>query len=370
MIINTIVFPLIMFFYYIFSKSKRQNKKGQKKLIIACSIILLLESSLRSLSVGMDTTHYYLYFYESLDRSWANLLKGFFLRYETLVGDSVDYGALIFYKLIGTFFPEFHLFTFVGQSFFYIPFGIFMYRHVTNCKQILFAYILFASLFMGLPNANARQFYAIGFTVMSLLFFERRKYWKTAIALVLGMTIHLSALVVCVYYAIRLLPNKWINRLSILAIPAFFVSLVVGSAIIKSMGGFIGSEKYASYGNEVSGGALTYIVLSFAMCVFCMFVLKKYATTNISLKLLYPMIPITLFLVPLIYVDGSMLRVTMYFQIYFCLLTPMALEKQFNNDKNVFWFVLLGLMIVSIATGSPTYKFMWEEEQNVWLYYK
>ncbi len=368
MIINLIVFPLMLLFYGFYT-SKYSVTNKRKNLIIACSLILLLESSLRSLSVGVDTTHYFLYFYDSIERSWIDLLEGFFLRYESLVGDNIDYGAYLLYKLIGTFFPEFHLFTFVGQCLFYIPYGIFIYRHSTNLKQVLFAYVLFASVFMGLPNANARQFYAIGFSVMALLTFENKQYWKTAIAIACGMTIHLSCLLVVAYYTLRLIPFKWIHRISIFAIPLFFISLYNGKVIIKYMGGFIGSEKYASYGDETYTGALTYISLTFIMCIFCLFSLKNHSTVDKSIKLLYPVIPITMFLAPLIYVHGSMIRVTMYFQIYFCLLFPKAIETiSFQRDK-IYWCILILLMFLSITTSSPTYKFMWQEEQDVWLHY-
>lgn len=138
------------------------------------------------------------------------------------------------------------------------------------------------------------------------------------------------------------------------------------------MGSFIGSAKYAAYGDEIRGGATIYIILSFMMSLFCYIAIKeKIIETDRSLKLLYAMIPITTFFVPLIYADGSMLRVIMYFQIYYCILIPRAIESMFpQKAAQMYAFAIAILMLLSIASSNANYKFMWEEEQNVWLYYK
>lgn len=371
MYIDLIVYPLLLCLgLMVFTKDCPEDRK---RLIIWSSIILLLKTSLRSVSIGSDTCHYAQYFIEMHNRSWTEIWTLFSERYFVLglLGGDDDMGYKLISKFVSVFTDSFGVFTFVMQGvFFFLPIGLLIYKLCTDSKQTLFAYVLLNALFMGLPMANCRQVYAIGLSVASFMLIQEKKYLKSAMCLLIGITMHKSCLLSIIPFALSFVNYKWFR---IAVISSFFIvpiTFLNTGAIITAMGNFISSDKYAEYGHEVArGGANIYILFSILMALFCAYSLwERYTTGDTQLKLLFAMIPLTVALCPLINNNGSMIRITMYFQIFFVALMPIAIREYSKGTDKYFLLIMILLIFMSLNSANK-YVFFWQEDQNPLLYW-
>jgi len=365
MSINLIVYILLLLGanYY----SSKKGDRAKRDFIIFCSLVLVLKAALRSVTVGIDTSHYSGYFYESLSRSWAEVFH--MLKNETGIND-IEAGYKLVEKIFSTFLPNFNLYTFFVQSIlYYLPLGVLMYKETKTTRELLFGYVLLNALFSGLPMANARQVYAIGFCIWSYLFIVDKRYLYALLCIAIGYSIHHSSMLFLLMLIAPFIPY-WFYKYGVwCAIGLAPVALTNVNRIILYMGQFIGSDKYAGYSDDVYGGAKTYIVLSLGLCLFAALALTKCQESDHKKKLYYAMVALTAIFVPLIYSNGTMMRITMYFQLFFVMLIPKLLEVYFGSGKKTIYTILiLILMVMSILNEMP-YKFFWEEDQNPYLHW-
>ena len=359
--IDLIVFPIIIILSFLLGQN---NTSGNRKtFIVLVSLVLLLKASLRGMSVGSDTHVYYQDFISIISTPWEQVIAEFLERYSSLSGD-YDVGYDLLQKTISVFTKDFHVFTFIAQLLFYVPFGILLYRFCSDFHQLTFAYVLYVALFMGLPMANARQFYSIGLSITALLYLYEKKYVKCVICVVLGYFIHQTALLFVVPFMLSFLPPKIVKHLVLIAFVLFPFALIYSNQIIFFMGNFVENERYAAYGTQkVQGGATTYITMSLMMNLFCYFAIKNHHLfSDYRLKSLYVMLPLSIVLCPLIYSNGSMIRIVMYYQIFFVILFPYALDIVFaKNRKEIYFSVILLLIVMSLLASGNNYVFFWQE---------
>lgn len=368
MYIDLLIYPLLFLGKRMYAKD--DSDKSRLHLIIYCSIILLLKATLRSVSVGTDTSHYYIYFYDSMNKSWSQVFTAFFLRYHHISGE-FDHGYYILEKLFSTILPDFRLFTFAIQAIFiYWPIGTLMYKNLHESKQILFAFVLFCAMFMGLPMANSRQIYAVGLCIWAFMFLSENKKLYALLMIFLSFFIHQSSLIFLLVYGIYYCSNRWIKRINILSVASFFIMFGFVTQLVVFMGETVGNDKYAGYGaNGTQTATYTYLFFSFAISIFCLINLWNNNNDGLKEKMLFGMLVPTFFFCPLISADPSMIRLTLYFQIYSIILIPKAVDNsKLMNKDSLLNLMMLALIFMSISSAVP-YYFFWQEDQNPYLYF-
>lgn len=365
MYIDLLVFPLLLFGANRFSG---EHPLSKKKLIIYSSIILLLKTSLRSVTIGRDTSHYAGYFYESINTPLSFYISDFVSRYSTLSGN-YDSGYYLIQKFVSYFIHDFNVYTFFMQSlFFFLPIGTLLYRYAKDCKQVCFSYVLLNALFMGLPMANARQVYAIGVCVCAYIFVQDKRYVGAITFLIMGYFFHMSSLLFVIPLVLSFLHQKYIKWIAVLGIALSPFTLMFPNMIIVFMGNLLDNEKYASYGyHGTNGGAITYITCSLLMSLFCLIALWNKVKDDRNIKQYFIMIALSSFFTPLIYSNGSMMRITMYFQLFFLIIMPMAIDAQYGKNRTIYYNMAIVLLIIMSLMSAQEYKFFWEENQDPWL---
>lgn len=367
MLVQFFCFFIIIVFGFVYSKKK--NDIGRKNYIVFCSMVVLLKAALRSVTIGRDTSHYAGYFYDSMKTPWSVYIDNFIERYSHLSG-SDDAGYYLVQKVFSTVIPDFNVYTFFIQGLlFYLPLGIFVYRNTKDNLQVMFAYVLYNALFMGLPMANARQVYAIGFCIWAILFMAQKKPLWSVVFVILGYFFHASALLFFIPILMSFANTKVILFTAILSVIFFFVVLSDPNSVIVYMGNMIENDRYASYGmGGTHGGAITYISLSFLMSIVCIFAFWKKKDIAWAEKVVWMMIPPATFFTPLIYSNGSMMRITMYFQIFFIVLVPYTIDTLFKkNNRKTVYFLLMAILIMLSLLSFDEYRFFWEENQDPYI---
>lgn len=361
--INLFLVPFIIISGVLFSLV--DTAKSRRNYIILTLLVLILEVTLRSESVGADTHKYAESFLEIQYSDWRDIWNRFIGRYFYGSGD-YDIGYVLLMKFGSVFTSNWHVFTFLVQLLFFIPLGLFLNRHAEKMRQLIFAFIFYLALIQVFPLSGGRQVYALGMTMLSLMYIEKKQYKSAVISFVIGLTFHMSSLIFAGAVALGFLGariQKRVHLFSFLFIPIMFIA---GEIVVQNMGWAIGMEKYANYGAKEGGtrAALTLISMMEVLSLLCYIGIKKRNLIQEPLLIKqYAVLPFITALIPLTSVDGALNRVSLYFHIYLMLLVPIAIELLFPKDKRlVYSFAIVVLALLCISQDF-TYYFFWQEEQ-------
>lgn len=328
--------------------------------------MLLLGASLRSvyygLDQGLDTHSYYVLFHNNLNFSFQDILQRAFLRYSGQSGEESDVGYVLLCKIIGLFSDDFHIYTFFALLLFFVPFGIFLNRHFNNIASLAFAFVFYVALINIYAMGGGRQMFALGMAIASFLFYEKRKYKSFFIAFFIGVTLHFSMIVFAIPFLLeRFSPNK-LKKLHLLAFLFFPIVLLMPNIIILFMARLFGYSKYEAYGmNAEAGGTETFIFLIEAMSLYCLYSIKSFNISAKISKVLYAMLPCLTIFAPLIYSNGTMIRISLYFFIYMTVLIPEATKEYFSPGlyKVVLGGLTAVLIFLTLKGNNIPYDFYW-----------
>lgn len=366
--INLILIPFVIILGLLLSNN--DNEKKRKIYIVVCSIVLILVASLRSpewmtLTYNIDTLVYQNGFENIHDMSWSNIWSAVYGRYWLHKGEN-DIGYIFLQKIIGLITYNYNFFSLLADLIFFIPFGMILYRYSTSIRQIMFAYVFYIALVQVFLLGGGRQIFAIGFDMMALLAMGNRKTWRAIIFLLLGVSIHFSSfLFLLPLLMIRFKASpRLLKFLHLACFLVFPIVLLFSSQLIVIFGESIGMEKYANYGDkDAYGGGRFFLFLIELLSLFCFIAIKrKDMGKHDNIHLLYVMFPLMTLLAPLIYTDGAMIRVSLYYHLFLTLLVPYALDCIFNKESRwiVYAVAILALSFLALRGGGMRYYFFWQ----------
>jgi len=365
MFLNLVYIIIISLLALIFGDN--DTAQNRKKFLIISILVLMLGPSLRSLSygvveAGLDTYNYYDYFHTFREYSYSQIWSYFKGRYFGVGETEFDYGYVLLCKLIGIVTNNFHIYTFIALSLFFVPFGIFLYRHIDSIIGLVFAFSFYIALISQLSMGGARQLFALGMSIIVMLSYENKKYATAIIAFLLGVTLHLSVLLVIIPLLLERLTPKMLKRLHLVTLLTTPIVFAMPNSIILFMANVVGSEKYAEYATQgISGGALTFIALLWIMSAICFWAIKENDICPMVGKLWYAMLPCLTFFGPLINSSGSMMRISLYYFVYLPMLIPPSFQNLFGEgkDKHMMRVVSITLIALILMGRNIPYYFYW-----------
>ena len=122
---------------------------------------------------------------------------------------------------------------------------------------------------------------------------------------------------------------------------------------------FLANDYYAGYANaEQDGNPIVYVLLCSIISIYEYFNYNKLISSQKTSFLIPSNILMTLF-VPLIFLDGSMIRIGQYFTLYMTISLPLIFDYSSKNRK-LAYFVCITLLSLKIFTSGNTYYFFWE----------
>lgn len=362
--INYLIYSIIIISALLFGQSGN-TPKNRKNFIVFNLGILIMEVILRSLSVGSDTHVYYQLFYKFSSMSWSEIWDQFVQRYT--VGGTEDIGYILLVKIIGSITHSWFVYTFLTDLMFFIPFGILLYRYAKDFWQLTLGLLIYVTLFHMIALSGGRQLFAMGFGIMSFLYLDQKKYFKSVLMLIIGALIHQSLLLCLLPIAFSFLGSKPLKIVHILAFLLIPVVILNVNRILVFMGEVAQNEKFMRYGQQdVVGGGLTFLALLEICSLLCYIAFqKKQIEQDSSLKNLYTMVPLFTFFAPTIYSNGSMVRISMYFHLYLVLLMPYVIDRLFPKSRaSLYIIIIIALMYLGLtASGRLEYYFFWQEPE-------
>ena len=369
--INIFLVPLIIIVGFLLSQ--KDNRDTRKLYIVICIAVLNFIAAMRSPEwmtdqYGIDSTNYKEYFEEYHEKDWNGMLIDVYLRYFGGEGDG-DIGFVIINKIISLFTNSFYVYSLIVNLIFFIPFGKILYRYSTNIYQIMFAFVFFIAMIMVFFYAGARQIFAVGFDMMALIGLLDRKIKKTLVIYAIGISIHFSSILFIIPLVMIWLDVKpnMLKKVHLICLMLFPVVLLFSNQLISYMGNFIGMDKYAKYGDDAAqGGTSTFIIIIELLSLFLFVSIKRMdLIRNETLRNFYVMVPLFTFFAPLIYTNGSMIRISLYFYLFIFLLMPYSIECMFKQkDCKLPYSVAIGVLaLYAIYTGYD-YYFFWQIAAN------
>lgn len=344
--------------------SNGSDPKGKKRMwyVIIIISLFVLESSLRNIYVGPDTKHYFSTFRIADNKSWGEALGSFRTAY--LEGEGKDPGFTIFMKIIRSFTQDFNVFLFFCALPFFIPLGQILYRYSSSILQLMFAFTLYVALFHIVALSGVRQQIATGFCFMAFLQLVKENNWKAFLFIILGASIHISALIFAIVPILRLPSPRLIKHVHLASFATIPFVIIYAAQIMMLLASFLTNDYYTKYSDtESRGSAYTYIVLMELLSLFCYFFIKRdELEIDKQVKYLYVMLPMLTMTVPLINLNGAMIRIGQYFTLYMMLLVPLAIDSiSGEKERKYFYFGMIAvLVLLSLRSRDFDYYFFWQ----------
>lgn len=323
--IYLILFSIVFFCIYKYDIYKKDNNK-----IYFFSYILLICICISALKfrVGSDIL-IYIEEYKSYP-SLSNLTT-----YELFKDSNRQPGWIILIALLKSFSSSFILFQFVQAIFI----NTIIFSFIKTHTQYIFTAILFYLVYMytELNFEVMRESFAVGFFILSINSFKKKKWWKYYIFACFALTFHLSAFFLFLIPFIRIVP---INKFSLIV---YYVSLsIIFIYLLPFLNDFFNNitffgnieEKATSYLNSSKykiDFTLEFIIKSFILFSFTYYctILYKYKTKEVWI-----------------------LQLVLLYFLFDVLNKGIPFFYRFNNYLIIFYIILLTNFTYSLSINS------------------
>lgn len=350
--ITGVILVILLLLYFVYSH--KQNNNVTKFITWGC-VLLGLEAGLRHIAVGPDTATYYMSFQKTCDSSWQEVLQGFFSGAENFR----DPAFAVIEKLFGTIMPSWQLFLIVVSAFYFYGLWRILTRYIETLEGALLAFVIYLSLFNIVALSGLRQCITTGIAFLLMPLINDRK-WKIVIPIaVIGATIHISLLVILALIPLIILPDKIKKTFFFISIILIPIVAVSARSIITYVVGFIANDYYSGYANAVhEDNPIVYVALCTIISIYEFCNYNKYALLE-NTSFIVPCNILMTLAVPLIFLDGSMIRIGQYFTLYMTISLPLILER--TSYRNLAFFCCIAFLAFRIFISSGKYYFFWEK---------
>lgn len=361
-ILNYIV---IILFGLIFELAKNHNNKNihvfRKLYIIIICILLGTESAFRHLVTGPDTITYFNTFQEIKYLSWNDTFRNFYYCY--VEGTARDPGFYLLIKIFQCFSLNWQLFLCFIASFYFWALYDFIKNNTNHIRDVVFAFILYVSLFQIIGLSPIRQQIAFAFAFFAFNYIKSQKKIKFFFLVLIGSQFHISILLIVIFWGLSFMGKKTIKIIyvaSILLSPIIFTFALNTVAVIAA---FMKNPYYMGYAeSEGLGGAVTYIIICVLVAIFGLINLRK--NTNVRIiRLYYLAIALTTFFVPLTFINGALIRISQYFSLYMMVFIPVVINNLKFNYKSKLLVLSISIIVLIVMTlRNPfEYYYFWQK---------
>lgn len=351
---NISLYILIILFVLYFIYSQNGRRDNTSKFALYGCILLGLETGLRHLAVGPDTPNYYYKYQETCNMSWSDILSSFTVSAEEFRDPS--YNLIV--KAFSSICPSWQLFLCAVAVFYFFGFWRVLVKYVKTLEGILLALVLYLALFNIISLSGIRQCITTGIAFLLIPLINERK-WKIVIPIILvGATIHISLLFLLLLIPLLLLPDnikKIIYLISLFLIPI----IAVGSReIVMYMSSFLANDYYAGYADaDNEATPIIYVALCSLVSIFEYCHYRK-LTEDPNTSFLAPSNILMTLTVPLIFLDGTMIRIGQYFTLYMTVSLPLIFDK--THMRKPLYIISIAFLSYQIISSSSKYYFFWE----------
>ncbi len=341
--------------------SKKQKSKHTMYLYWLFLIFVALVIGFRSLTVGHDSKTYEIMY--RMTNLYDNIFR---MLLEKPLGQ--EYGFLVLSWLVGRVSTKVSL-LFLISALFYVPaFGYWVWK---KTKHPFIGMLVFICVFFTFLLTGLRQTIALAIVLLASLDLDKKKYVRFIFGVAVAMLFHFSA----IFFLAHLFLRKNVSRGKYFAamIVSFLILFPLRNIVFGQIINWISNTRYGDYTILIHGAPITYISMLILMGLVCVYTLPKTRTEaieelNINFSSVMTAIPIMAFVT----VNGSIMRVAMYFSVYMSILIPEIFEQfTIRNTRIILRYVtcliLIFLFLRNLGSGTVyEYEFIgWDTVKNL-----
>ena len=352
---------LLLLLYLISELSIITHKK--KFFCVLSSLGLTLISGLRSSSIGYDTENYLDSFHSARLVPWSELSSNFFSSYFSTDYFGRDPGFRVIEKVIAIFTDNDQIYLLTIAVIIIFPISFFIYSKIDDKKSALIAYIYYTFFYFSyIPNSAIRQSITLSIILLAYRFLNKEKYFQSIALIFIASTIHKTALIFLILLFLqRLKLNKVFFKYCIVIYILFLLSYQQLSPYITLLFGDAYS-RYASsdyfVGNQRSYTYIIFLTLIYIMTLIPVF--KGLEKNFEKRKLFYLSSGIAFVLTPLMLIEPTILRITVYFSVCNFVIIPHSIQLYKPQYSKVIYLSLLLLLVFMGVYSWDSYNFFWE----------
>ena len=298
------------------------NKVLRFFLVAIMCIIAVLLSGLREINYDdrYNDTPVYEYKYKLISQtSWEQLFKDFSF-YSTDYGER-DVGYPFFVKISQLIVDDFVFFMFISAIFFLVPLSMLIYQYVKSFLGTILSFSIYFALYTNIVNSFMRQAITLGFFLYAVKYVVNRNWKKYFTIIIIGATIHSSSFLALPFYFLPKLASskKWIMIFLVI----FPFLMFFSSSLMKF---FASGSVYEIYGDSAMRNPVYFIIFLILSSVMSYFAYDKIKKTDNYEVLMCGVLGQIIFL-PLIWIGGTLIRISYYYSIFLILLFPIILDN-------------------------------------------
>lgn len=332
----------------IFIKINVRNKEKQESIILFCGMIMLfLILALKKETVGVDITGYRVQYELSRKISWK-------------VWDYVYFenGYIVLQKVFSKIGISFQVFTMILYAFFCSILYFFVKKYSKNVTISLLIFICYQ--FFVFSISGLRQTVAMGICLIAFMIdYEKKKTLKAIGLIILAMQIHSSAVVFLIVPIVMRLEKK---RVDIYIWNILVLMCILGRKYFwKIISYFYGLDVETA----VLGGNM---LLVLGIAIFAIFTYYFSYKSNAPLDNTYIRIAFLSVISYFVLCGSTLLRASMYFNLFYIVLIPHFIEKYRTRDRMLLNILMTTFLIILFYKETLSinqleicpYKFFWQ----------
>lgn len=307
-------------------------------------------SGLRDISVGDDTAQYKALFLQSQALPLHAFTDRFF---QILFTESEDPGYYLFQRLLQYVITDYQVYLVIVAMIFMIPLGYFIYKY---SSEALISFLLFSVLFYEFfAVTGLRQTIATALVVLVGYHFVRaRKLGWFLLIVFVAMTIHKSALIFLPFY---FLANKQLTKAYVMTMFGVIIGLFLFRNTFFDL--LVQVSGYDTYSAMDGAGAVNFSIMLITVLIVALWRRDVILQHNPSAIHFFNALLLAACLLPLTFLNPSMMRLVQYFSLFLLLMIPEIVGTFERRERLVVYYsavMLLGLLFVREA---PVYSFFW-----------
>jgi transmembrane protein EpsG len=236
---------------------------------------------------------------------------------------------------------------------FMIPLGYFIYKY---SSEPLISFLLFSVLFYEFfAVTGLRQTVATALVVLVGYHFVRaRKLGWFLLLVCIAMTIHKSSLIFVPFY---FLANKQLTKAYLMTMFGVIVGLFVFRNPFFDL--LVQVSGYDTYSAMDGAGAVNFSLMLLSVLFVALWRKDQILANNPSAIHFFNALLLAACLLPLTFLNPSMMRLVQYFSLFLLLMIPEIVGTFERRERLVVYYsavMLLGLLFIREA---PVYSFFW-----------
>lgn len=349
--IQIVILVILLFLYFVYS---HKQKNAKRNFITWGCLLLGFEAGLRHIAVGPDTSGYYEAFQNIKRTTWPEVLSGFI----SSASDFRDPAYAVIEKAFSTISPSWQLFLIAISAFYFLALWKLLNRYIRTIDGVLLAFILYLSLFNIFALSGIRQCITMGIAFYLIPLINEKKWSIVVPTIIAGSTIHISLLFMLFFIPLMMIPDKPKRIIYFFVIILIPFIAIRSREIIAFITSFMANDYYAGYVDaEQEGNPIAFVAICSSISIYEYFNYKKLTICPNTAFLIPSNILMTIFM-PLIFLDGTMIRIGQYFTVYLMVSLPLIFDHL--NYRKVVYFVCFAFLAFQILTSKFEYYFFWE----------